>query len=96
MSSGIRRAGGSRVARLGTGLAAGGGICIVASMLIAFVVADHSSSDSSPGSLVAIGLGSIGVILVILGAAVRAAVSFAWLWHRVRRPPHGGVSGKQL
>jgi UDP-N-acetylmuramyl pentapeptide phosphotransferase/UDP-N-acetylglucosamine-1-phosphate transferase len=95
MSSSDRRPGSSPAARLGTGLAAGGGICIVASMLIAFLVADHSSSDSSPSSLVAIGLGTIGVVLVILGAAVRAVVSLAWLWHRVHRPPHGGFGSRQ-
>jgi hypothetical protein len=66
-------------------------------MLIAFVVADHSSSDSSPSSLAAIGLRTIGVALVVLGAAVRAVVSLAWLlWQRVRRSPHGGFGRSQL
>ena len=96
MGSRERRPGSSPAARLGTGLAAAGGICIVASMLIAFVVADHSSSDSSPSSLAAIGLGTIGVALVVLGAAVRAVVSLAWLWRRVRRSPHGGFGSSQL
>ena len=54
--------------RLAVGLAAIGGICLVAGMLVAIVIADHSSSDSSPSSLIAIGLGSIGVILVVLAA----------------------------
>src|SRR5580658_5669483 len=57
----------SRVTRLGVGLAAIGGISLVAGMLVAIVIADHSSSDSSPSSLIAIGLGSIGIILVVLG-----------------------------
>jgi hypothetical protein len=97
MSSTVRRPGSSPAARLGTGLAAGGGICIVASMLIAFVVADHSSSDSSPSSLAAIGVGTIGVALAVLGAAVRAVVSLAWLlWQRVRRSPLGGFGSSQL
>jgi hypothetical protein len=91
MSSSDRRPGSSPAARLGTG----GGICIVASMLIAFLVADHSSSDSSPSSLAAIGLGTIGVALVVLGAAVRAVVSVAWLWRRVRRTPHGSFGSSQ-
>ena len=95
MSSAVRRPGSSPAARLGTGLAAGGGICIVASMLIAFVVADHSSSDSSPSSLAAIGLGTMGAALVVLGAAVRAVVSVAWLWRRVRRSPHGSFGSSQ-
>ena len=96
MSSAVRRPGSSPAARLGTGLAAGGGICIVASMLIAFVVADHSSSDSSPSSLAAIGLGTIGVALVVLGAAIRAVVSLARLRQRARRSPHGGFGSSQL
>ena len=85
VSSPPRRPGRSRAVRLGTGLAAGGGICIVASMLIAFLVADHSSSDSSPSSLVAIGLGSIGVALVVLGAVLLAVLSAGQLWRWVRR-----------
>jgi hypothetical protein len=85
VSSRSQRPGRSRAARLGTSLAAGGGICIVASMLIAFLVADHSSSDSSPSSLIAIGLGSIGVALVLLGSALLAALSAGQLWRWVRR-----------
>jgi hypothetical protein len=54
-------------------------------MLIAFLVADHSSSDSSPSSLIAIGLGSIGVALVLLGSALLAALSAGQLWRWVRR-----------
>ena len=34
--------------RLAVGLAAIGGICLVAGMLATILVADHSSSDSSP------------------------------------------------
>ena len=96
MSTGIRRTGQSRVAWLSIGLAAGGGICIVASVLIAFLFADHSSSDSSPSTLTAIGLGTIGVALVILGAAVRAAVSLLRLSHQVRRSLHGGFGTRQF
>ena len=86
----------SRAARLGTSLAAGGGICIVASMLIAFLVADHSSSDSSPSSLVAIGLGSVGVALVLLGSALLAVLSVGQLWHWVRRGSHGGFGSRRI
>jgi hypothetical protein len=85
VSSRPQRPGRSRAARLGTILAAGGGICIVASMVIAFVVADHSSSDSSPSSLIAIGLGSIGVALVVLGSVLLAVLSAGQLWRWARR-----------
>jgi hypothetical protein len=65
-------------------------------MLIAFLVADHSSSDSSPSSLVAIGLGSIGVALVLLGSALLAVLSVGQLWRRVRRDLHGGSGGRRI
>jgi UDP-N-acetylmuramyl pentapeptide phosphotransferase/UDP-N-acetylglucosamine-1-phosphate transferase len=75
----------SRAARLATGLAAAGGIAIVASMLIAFLIADHSSSDSSASSVIAIALGSIGVLLVVLGCGVFTVLACGWLWRRVGR-----------
>jgi hypothetical protein len=90
VSSRRQRPGRSRAARLGTSLAAGGGICIVASLLIAFLIADHSSSDSSPSSLGAIGLGTVGVALVLLGSALLAALSVGHLWRWVRRDSHVG------
>jgi hypothetical protein len=89
VTSRTRRPGRSWPARLGTGLAAGGGICIVASMLIAFFIADHSSSDSSASSLIAIGLGSIGVALVVLGSALLAGLGLGQLWRYIRRLSHG-------
>ena len=61
----------SRLAvRLATGAAVVGATCIVAGLLIAYLVADHSSSDSSPSSLTAIGLGVLGVLLVLVSAAL--------------------------
>jgi CO/xanthine dehydrogenase Mo-binding subunit len=78
----------SRVTRLGVGLAAIGGISLVAGMLVAIVIADHSSSDSSPSSLIAIGLGSVGIILVVLGCAVLAAVGLGRLWRWASRTGH--------
>jgi hypothetical protein len=64
-------------------------------MVIAFLVADHSSSDSSPSSLIAIGLGSIGVALVLLGSALLAAFSAGKLWRWVRRALHGGLGSRR-
>src|SRR5580658_5346420 len=80
----------SRVTRLGVGLAAIGGICLVAGMLVAIMIADHSSSDSSPSSLIAIGLGGIGVILVVLGCVLFAAAALGRLWRWASRARGGG------
>ena len=80
--------------RLAVGLAASGGISLVAGMLVAIVIADHSSSDSSPSSLIAIVLGSIGIILVVLGCVLFAALFAAAALVRLRRwasrTPGGG------
>jgi uncharacterized membrane protein YbhN (UPF0104 family) len=83
----------SRATRLAVGLAAIGGICLVAGMLVAIVVADHSSSDSSPSSLIAISLGSIGVILVVLGCILLAAAALGRLWRWASRVLGGGSRG---
>jgi hypothetical protein len=80
----------SRVTRLGVGLAAIGGISLVAGMLVAIVIADHSSSDSSPSSLIAIGLGSIGIILVVLGCVLVAAAALVRLGRWASRTAGGG------
>jgi uncharacterized membrane protein YbhN (UPF0104 family) len=77
------------VTRLAVGLAAVGGVCLVAGMLVAIVIADHSSSDSSPSSLIAIGLGSIGLILVVLGCVLFATAALGRLWRWARRAPGG-------
>jgi len=74
--------------RIAVALAASGGICLVASMLLAFLVADHSSSDSSPSSLIAIGLGGLGGLAVALSALLLGAIALARLWRRTRRSPH--------
>lgn len=76
---------------LAVALAAAGGICIVASMLTAFLVADHSSSDSSPSSLIAIGLGGLGVLAVALGALLLGGIALARLWRRARRSPRAAA-----
>jgi uncharacterized membrane protein YhiD involved in acid resistance len=73
---------GVRLAVACTGL---GGVCIVASLLVAYLIADHSSSDSSPSSLVAIALGGLGFLSVLLGAALFAGVGLARL-RRLGRP----------
>jgi hypothetical protein len=96
VSSRLHRPGRSRAVRLGTILAAGGGICIVASMAIAFLVADHSSSDSSPSSLIAIGLGSIGVALVVLGSALLAVLSVGPMWNWARRAARAGFRSSRI
>jgi integral membrane sensor domain MASE1 len=67
-------------------LAALGGILLVASFLVAFLVADHSSSDSSASSLVAIVAGALGYLALVVAAALLGVVAMARLWRRVRRP----------
>ncbi len=76
------RAGRSLTVRLAVTLASLGGACIVASMLVAYLIADHSSSDSSPSSLAAVGLGGLGFLSVLLGAALFIGAALA----RLRRP----------
>jgi hypothetical protein len=73
--------------RLGIALVALGGISMVAGVLIAYLIADHSSSDSSPSSLIAIGLGGYGFLAVLLGGALLGGVALARLWGRSRRAP---------
>jgi hypothetical protein len=85
MSTPVRRPGPSVAVWLAVALAASGGICVVASMLTAFLVADHSSSDSSPSSLIAIGLGGLGVLAVALGALLLGGIALARLWRRTAR-----------
>lgn len=73
----------SPAARLALALAGLGGVCIVASVLIAYLIADHSSSGSSPSSLVAIGLGGLGglgFLSVVLGAALFIGAALARFW----------------
>jgi len=67
---------------------------MVASMLIAFVIADHSSSDSSPSSLIAIGLGGLGVLAVALGTLLLSGIALARLWRRIRRRPRAAPDGR--
>ena len=57
MSSPVKRH--SVAVRLAVALAALGGIFLVASFLTAYLIADHSSSDSSVRSQLAIGLGAL-------------------------------------
>jgi uncharacterized membrane protein len=79
------RSGPSLVVWVGVVIAASGGFCLVAGILTAFLVADHSSSDSSPSSLIAIGLGTLGVLAVILGVVILTGAAMARLWRRSRR-----------
>ena len=59
--------------------------------MTAFLVADHSSSDSSPSSLIAIGLGGLGVLAVALGALLLGGIALARLWRRARRSPRAAA-----
>jgi len=76
--------------RLAAGLAAAGAGCLAVGLVIAYFIADHSSSDSSPSSLTAIGLGSAGILLLLLGAVLFTGHGLGLLWRYIRRPPRGG------
>jgi hypothetical protein len=78
----------SLAVRLAGGAAAAGAACIVAGLFIAYFIADHSSSDSSPSSLTAIGLGVLGILLVLVSAVLFIGHGLGRLWRWVRRPPH--------
>jgi len=80
----VKRPGRSVAVRLAIVLVAAGGICLVAGILTAFLIADHSSSDDSPSSLIAIGLLELGVLAVALGAVLFGGIALARLWHRAR------------
>jgi hypothetical protein len=88
VSTPVKRPGPSVAVWLTVALAASGGICIVTGVLTAFFVADHSSSDSSPSSLIAFGLVGLGVLAVVLGALLLGGIALARLWRRARRSPH--------
>jgi hypothetical protein len=84
------RAGSSPTVRLAAGLAVAGVVCFAAGLVIAYFIADHSSSDSSPSSLTAIGLGSAGVLLLLLSALLFTGHGLGLLWRYIRRWPRGG------
>jgi hypothetical protein len=80
---------------LAVALAASGGICIVASLLTAFVVAGHSSSGSSPSSVIAIGLAGLGVLALVLGALLLGGIALTRLWRRARRSPRAAAPDRR-
>jgi hypothetical protein len=65
---------------------------MAADLLLAFLVADHSSSDSSPSSLIAIALGSIGALAVLVGVLLFVGIALGrlWRWGRRRTPETSG------
>jgi len=89
-----RRTGWSLTVRLAVGVAIIGVICIVAGLLIAYLVADHSSADSSPSSLTAIGLGCLGFLLVLPSAVLFIGRGGGLLWRWLRKPPREAPGGK--
>jgi hypothetical protein len=84
------RAGVSWPVRAAVTLMVLGGISIVASVLVAYLLADHSSSDSSPSSLAAIGLGECGLLAAVLGMAGLGGIALVRLWRERRRASRGG------
>jgi len=94
MRTPARRTGWSLTVRLAVGVAIIGVICIVAGLLIAYLVADHSSADSSPSSLTAIGLGCLGFLLVLPSAVLFIGRGGGLLWRWLRQPPREAPGGK--
>jgi hypothetical protein len=87
MSTPVRRAPPSVPVRVALALVVLGGLSMVASIPVAYLLADHSSSDSSPSSLIAIGLGGYGFATVLLGGVLLGAVALTRLVRRTRRAP---------
>jgi hypothetical protein len=81
----VTSAGWSRPVRLAIVLGAVGGTCIVAGVAVAYLIADHSYSDSSPSSLTAIGLGEAGIAALALSGALLSGIGLARLRHRRQR-----------
>jgi len=94
MRTGAQRTRWSLTVRLAVGAAGTGAICIVAGLLIAYLIAHHSSSDSSPSSLAAIGLGSLGLLLVLLSAVLFIGRGLGQLWRWLRKPPREAPGGR--
>jgi hypothetical protein len=80
--------------RLAVGVAVTGAICIVAGLLIAYLIAGHASSDSSPSSLTVIGLGCLGLLLVLLSAVLFIGRGLGQLWPWLRKPPRQAQGGR--
>ena len=87
------RTGSTLVLGLAAGLAVTGIVCIAVGLLIAYLIADHSSSDSSPSSLTAIGLGGLGFLLVLVSVLLVIGSGLERLWRRVHAPS-GGTPGR--
>jgi hypothetical protein len=87
------RTGSSLAVRLAAGATVTGVLSIGAGVAVAYLIADHSSSDSSPSSLTAIALIELGLLLALLGALLFAGIGLVRLWRRARRPPRGAHGG---
>ena len=94
MRTPVKRADRSVAVWLAVSLAAVGGVLLVGGVLVAFLVADHSSSDSSASSVIAIGLGGLGFLAFVLSGVLLGGVALARLWRRVRRPVRGTPGGR--
>lgn len=73
--------------RLAVGAAVAGATCSAAGLFIAYLIADHSSSDSSPSSSTAVSLGVVGVLLVLFSAVLFIGHGLGRLWRWLCRPP---------
>jgi hypothetical protein len=88
-----RRSKSSLAVRLAIGGAAAGMLCFAASLAVAYLIADHSSSDSSPSSLTAIGLAGLGALLLMMSAVLLIGIGLGQLGRLLRRPPRDAPDG---
>jgi len=70
------------VLRVAAWLAVAGAASVIASLLTAYLIADHSSSDSSPSSLAAIGLGAAGLLLILVSLVLLLSIGLGRLFRR--------------
>ena len=70
------------VLRVAAWLAVAGAASVIASLLTAYLIADHSYSDSSPSSLAAIGLGAAGLLLILVSLALLLGIGLGRLFRR--------------
>jgi len=94
MRTPARRTRWSLIVRLAAGAAVTGATCIIAGILIGYLIADHASSDSSPSSLTAIGLACLGLVLVLLSAALFIGRGLGQLGRWLRKPPREAPRGR--
>jgi hypothetical protein len=84
MSASFRR---PELSRVAVSLMVSGVIFLVAGWALGYLVADHSSSDSSASSQISIGLAATGTLVIAVGAVLLGCAAAARRW-RPAGPGH--------